>query len=366
MAKVRLKLITLSVYIAFLLLVILSAGCTEEAFYNGSYTSCENVSYTQDGSLTRKLDVLLVVDTSGSMYDDLMTIGDRFSYFLGALENEVSNLDYRIAVMLAHAEGPWSGRFYTKTAICGDAPVLSGDSNTDFESEVKNDLLCKLHNPVSSSVDSGGESGLGSLNTALSTNLALNKQEGFFRSDAGLAVIFAADENEICHVPPGYQEFETWEDDFRYTPGRCANHSPSLAFDRLTSLKGTQPFTVAAVVDNRPGTYHYGWGYLGTQATLGYPGIIDLAGPNGIVTSILGTASQIAFDLLRIGEKVAENLSVTTAFPVPDDTTYVDSVSVAGRDVPFHYAYDARSVLVSASDAGISGDAIHISACTNN
>jgi hypothetical protein len=154
-------------------------------------TGCYVDQYsTPDDAITRKIDILIVQDTSGSIKDERAAIATGFDNFLDILPAEV---DYRIAVMNGHSAGTWSGSLYQK----GTEPLIL-DSELHAIAQVKADLRKKMQNPATEGASDGGEMGLYSLMNGLNDNLSNMQSQGFFRNDAALAVIFVADENDIC------------------------------------------------------------------------------------------------------------------------------------------------------------------------
>mgnify|MGYP000125436851 CR=1 FL=1 len=70
---------------------------------------CRSQKFNQPQALiTKKVDVLFVVDSSGSLAQERREVGEGIDALIGALPVDV---DYHIGVMLAHV-GIWSGQLY--------------------------------------------------------------------------------------------------------------------------------------------------------------------------------------------------------------------------------------------------------------
>ena len=103
--------------------------------------------------ITRKLDIAIVIDTSGSINSERASIAEGFDFLISQLPEEV---DYRIAVILAHGDNTGrSGVLYKK----GIEPrVLSSDIHS--VDEIKSHLVTKMQNPHTDNETDGGELGL--------------------------------------------------------------------------------------------------------------------------------------------------------------------------------------------------------------
>ncbi len=146
--------------------------------------------------IPRKLDVLFVVDNSGSMSSSQSKLAANFPSFINYFKNK--GYDFRIAVT-------------TSDAYYGDQFVSNGCSlcnaqQTQFRSgvtpaiRVLDNLTPNLETVFSSNVQvgttgSGDERVFSSFKAALSSSL----NTGFHRSDAYLSVIMISDEEDFSH-----------------------------------------------------------------------------------------------------------------------------------------------------------------------
>lgn len=345
---------------------------------------CEDISYAQDTTLTALLDILLIVDTSGSMNNELEVLSEQFNSFFTTLIADHPNLDYQIAVMLAHAGAnePYSGVLWQPPAsVCENELVLFGNADRSYDSA---GLQCKLQNTVrADSVEDQGEAGLSTLLRALRDNFNVIRSppnpsdRGFFRADAGLAVIFVADENDICSVPEGWNDlyFDYEESEWR-NAGHCTGHTPQAVYNGLRAAMGNQPLTIGTVVNvdieiGNPPRYnpHYSWGYLGGTfsnpggSPVEFLGILDLAGTNGIATQITTNRLDTIADLQAIGTKASQSLSKRLTFVIPAKATSVKLVTVDGTSVSFQYIDTTQEIHLAFDDAGNDGDPIKINYC---
>lgn len=146
---------------------------------------------------TDKLDILFVVDTSASMKEERTEIARQMTNFINELSPDV---DYRIAVMLGH--GPRS-----KAIQVGEIYQTDPTSNTGVlkkshlsPEQIIHALATRMQSVPNDNSEVQGEAGLLNLYTAVtdSGKLAQMKSQGFWRDEAAKAVIFVADENDVC------------------------------------------------------------------------------------------------------------------------------------------------------------------------
>ncbi len=149
------------------------------------------------------IDVLWVLDNSGSMDESLGRLGDQLDLFIGAFLT--LGLDYHIGVVTTDMDSAsQSGKLQgTPTYIDSSTPDPVGK----FEARA--------------SVGSGGsgdERGLDAAQTALSEPLASTENAGFLRADSTLSVIVLSDENDASSQAAG--KFTTWFEGLRTDPDK--------------------------------------------------------------------------------------------------------------------------------------------------
>jgi len=337
--------------------------------------SCHVDRYHQpDAQITRKIDILLMVDTSGSLVEERGGIADGIDAFVGALP---SNVDFRIGVMTGHSSGSsWSGKLYRKG---GSFPYVYDSQTMDLATiRTKLHTTLTLNMPNDNSAD-GGEEGMVSMNRALDDDrLALAKGQGFFRDDAALAVVFVSDENDICAIfpagvtpvvdPQGIENVAHVRDCNRMAPAKMDGttviapaHQETITADlvvaKLKALKGDMPLVVSAAVYADPATVpHVG------ENEVGY-GLLDMAQiAHGVVIDL--ATGQYSDGLASVGTLASIKMNLQTDFVLTnanvDPNTLqinVDGVGTAGYD------YDSEVNTVQVSHPGGPLSTIDISYC---
>ncbi len=320
--------------------------------YPGLGPSCFNQRITQpEAEVTKKLDLLFVTDTSGSLDEERGEIADGIDAFIAALPQDV---DFRIGVMLGHglASG-WSGKLYKK----GTEPFVL-DSETQTLTQIRTQLRSKLVNPASEYQSDGGEVGLYSLHRSMAgTPLQNMKNQGFMRADAALAVVFIADENDICYPgqvpdPDGYEAsaYQTY----------CANSGVNAAsvYSRLREAKGDLPLVVAGLVYTNNATLpHYGENEKG----LGYLETIALA--NGLAVDLANGDYEAS--LAQIGTLTTVSLTLITDVILIEPYVITNSITVKVDGQPAAFTYNPITKTVHLLAPGGAESVVDITYCTD-
>ncbi len=318
------------------------SSCYQQTFYQ-----------PQAEETTKKVDVLFVTDTSGSLREERPSIAREIGAFVDELPQDV---DYQMAVMLAHgSRGSGSGKLWKYK---NDRHVLAS-SEMSFD-EIRDQLVYKLTNVRTDSHSDGGEEGLYSLNRALDHGmLTAARAHGFFRPDAALAVIFIADENDIC---ARYPDGVTPEPDPQGKEGPaferdCGNILAESLYGRLKELQGDRPLMIAGILYNensvipQGGENEIGYGYLD---------LIRLA--QGISIDLSG--QRFHEGLEAIGALVNKKLTLRSRFPI--EYSNIDSINMSvkvdGVEVPFEYLAETNEVHLT-DDLGKEGSEILITYC---
>lgn len=301
--------------------------------------------------MTKKIDLLFVLDTSGSLIEERKSIGDGIEAFLQALPPDV---DAQIAVLLAHV-GTWSGKLYTRNST---PAVLKTSDYTN--SQLRSILRDRMERAATENESDGGEAGLYSLNQALQTEkLARARTAGFFREEAALAVVFVADENDICaRIPQGVSTVKDPEK--KEGPAfqkYCNDVTPESVVRELKSLQGDRPLVVSGIVYNQSslfpnsGENEIAWGYLEA-----------IQSANGIAVDLSG--GKIHEGLANIGSLVTKKLSLLTEFKLSGADFSASSLSVLvdGENVDFKYLNDKNEIQLT-GNAGSENSQIYISYC---
>lgn len=142
----------------------------------------ETENFVQAASeVNNKIDILWVVDNSGSMGDSQTALANNFQAFINDLQSK--NYDFQIAVIATDA---YRGGDYAKFKSAGGDVILTNNTpelETNF-----------IENVMVGTRGSANERGLQSLETAL--ELEENKAYDFPRDDAFFSVIFVSDEED--------------------------------------------------------------------------------------------------------------------------------------------------------------------------
>lgn len=309
----------------------------------------------RDEQATTKLDIIFVTDTSGSMDDERAAVANGISNMVGQLS---SNIDYNIGVILGHGStSSRSGKLYRSGA--NENLVLKKSELT--LDQIKNGLVKKLTQPIPGDNDSdGGEEGLFSTAEALKE---ANKQAiinaGLFRSDAALAIVYVADENDICaRYPSGVTRVP--DPDGKEGPAfirDCESVTPEGVYAQLKALKGTMPLAIGGVIYNNANTLiHDSENEIG----YGYKEIIALN--NGV--SVDMASNNISGELAAIGAHVNGTINFQTEFQLHSTGIVPSSVRVYvnGTLVAHSFNPSTNTVTIELDDC-VSNSDIRITYC---
>lgn len=305
-----------------------------------------------DAVVTRKLDLLFVIDTSGSLDTERAAVADGIDAFVRELPADVN---FRIGVMLAHGDtSSYSGRLYNAS---GRPKVL--DSQTRTMTQIRSDLRANLTSVRTDSATDGGEAMLYSLTQGLKgQRLSDSKNLGFFREDAALAVVFVSDEQDICaEFPAGWTPVPDPQRSEAGAKARlCSGITPSSVHELVRSVKGDMPYLFSAVIYHDLATWirhdenEIGFGMLElVQSTNGV--LIDLAnGEYSAGLSMAGRLATVKLDLLS---------DFTLARPNIEPATIQVWVDGAVKD----FVYSANTNEVHVNDPGMARSIVDINYC---
>jgi len=171
----------------------------------GSEDAMNEEHFTQNAP--SKVDVLWIVDNSGSMSEEVGALQDSFHVFIESFVN--LGLDYHIAVTTTDMyAADQSGRFQGYEPIITSA-LSQGDAITAFADAT--DL---------GSGGSGDEKGLDASYAALTEPLLSGENAGFYRADAVLSVIILSDENDHSDISKG--AYSQWLNQLKGDPDLTA------------------------------------------------------------------------------------------------------------------------------------------------
>ena len=344
--------------------------------------TCGNLSYVQpDGYIYNKLDVLIIADTSGSLQGKEMKAFEHgFRVFVENLDQEV---DINFAVLPAHYKlikdsNSWSKNWYaddqiflTKQSKDNYPQVISSTNtlSTDIASIVSQRVT---NNAMGESITDGGESGLFALGTLLNTqDLMLRaKNAGFFRPDAGLAIIFYSDENALCaqypegveRVPDGERNSDGRYREQAFLDDKCGDaNNQSAIYNLLKEKFPSLPVIGSAIVyteapEAPQGEDEIGYGYIELVEMLGGP-TIGLQDSGPAITKGLSFLSDLAKERLQLYDKFSFPVS-----PYPNSRLEI-SVKVDGdQQLDFDISTITNEVILG-NNRGIAGSGIEINYC---
>jgi hypothetical protein len=318
-------------------------------------------AWTQpNASVSHAVDLLFVVDTSLSLFNDRMKLAHAVPRFLKELPPEA---DTRVAVMLAHGSSKWNGKLYSRgrDPRVIDVTALSPKQSMDY---LGHSLSC-----AEPEFDiANGELMMYSLQRSLgASKLAAIKNQGFYRDDAALSVVFVTDENDVCFDPrangfPNFPDFnDSWFDlEDAAFKRYCAGITPESTLAALQSTFPGRAITLGGIVHTDPKhVKRFG------EDAIGH-GIIELVNSttDGMLVDI--RSNDFEDGLARLGSVVSTHLQLKTLFPIdgqiPFDPSSI-SVTVDGVAVPATYDSVTGTVQIQVIDAGGAGSSIEISAC---
>ncbi len=309
--------------------------CDEEAAPEAT-PECLDDSFQQPAEeIVRKIDILFVADTSGSLRAEREAVADGIDNFISEIGSEV---DFQVAVMLAHGStSGWTGSLYQKN---NESIVLSG--NDLSMNKLRSDLQKKLIDAASDSDGDGGELGLYSLHRGLSgANLAHIRGNGFFREDAALAVVFISDENDICaEYPAGINPVYDYEGKEGPAFQRdCSGINPASVLAELKTLQGDNPLLVSSIIYTNPNTVpQTGENEVG----YGYKELVELAG--GINIDL--AEGNIPEGLSAIGQLASKKINLITEYSFDDQQIDPSSITVLvdGQEQSFNFIEGTNSL----------------------
>jgi hypothetical protein len=196
-------------------------ACGQVGFQNGdaNYKSCvevgadysncfsvddvkyHNVSQSIPVTASSNVDILFVIDNSGSMAEEQVGIGNKINGFL----DKIKDLNWQIAVTTtdpgantkdaSQTSRPWGdGQFRPFDSVTGNQYVLRSSQVSAADAQVM------LANAIQmGTYGSGDERGINATYRAVQRAASPSVNKDFFRADAKLAVITISDEDECSN-----------------------------------------------------------------------------------------------------------------------------------------------------------------------
>lgn len=299
--------------------VMLFAGCEK----GGSSFSILSTSSQYEQASTyvpRQLDVLFVVDNSGSMSSSQANLASNFPSFINYFKSK--GFDYHIGVTTS--DSFYGDQFINDGCSLCNAEQTRFKSGTNPKIYVINNQTPDLENVFTANVNvgtsgSGDERAFSSFKAALTSNLNL----GFRRNSAYLAVIIVSDEEDFSHNSISMNENYS-------NPGLHTVASYKTFLENFTNGVSGEDFSVStiSILDSACRTA------LGSGRKIGqrYMQLADLTNGtknsicenfNGLLDNISNSiASQIVaeFALTRIPQESSIRVLVDGVL-VPNDAT---------------------------------------------
>lgn len=172
-----------------------------------SIDAYEEIPDGQNAQGCTKLDVLFVIDNSGSMGEEQANLAANFPMFISVLD--ASGLDYRVAVTTTARDYHYAMSF----PVGGSIPMNTGDGDDGAMLQPascnmtrrwieKNDADKATTFSCVANVGTSGNSDempLGAMRDAFEDRMADNTNAGFRRPDALLGVVFLTDEEDCSY-----------------------------------------------------------------------------------------------------------------------------------------------------------------------
>jgi hypothetical protein len=145
-------------------------------------------------STARAVDVLFLIDPSGSMGSERQNVADNLTRFLSTAE--LLESDFQIAVAHLGADDlVFQGNAYAMGQMLGDPAVLTPETP---------DVLAVFQERVLLEPGGGDEAGLAATHRALSAPLTDGPNQSFLRREADLEIVIVSDEEDQSAAPPAF------------------------------------------------------------------------------------------------------------------------------------------------------------------
>ncbi len=312
-------------------------------FYIAALTACgekdANISilqsndvFYQSASINNKLDIMFVVDNSGSMSDEQTNLATNFSAFMSDFITK--SYDFKISVVGTDA---WKTQF-SGTTLCNvgtsgtpnniicarfrDGVGSAGNHSGIYV--IDNNTLDPLNvfskNVRTGTLGTGDERAFQSFMGALDYNAAPNT--GFLRSDSFFAIVIVSDEDDFSRNSSSYSDDYNQYNDVNnpYT----IDNVVSYLDNKTSSTPTNRRFNVSAI-----GAYD-GSGCNPGEGHLGYRYEDLVAATDGVLGNICD--ADFSTSLAEIQNKIAELSTQFRLTRVPVVSTIV--VTVNGSNVP--------------------------------
>jgi len=297
---ISLKSVTVSLGLVFGL-----AGCSGDPNTFSLLSETDAFQQSQS-SINTKIDILWVIDNSGSMQTSQQQLAGNFNAFISGFVNK--GYDYRMAVTTTAAyRSSFTGNQNDSKFRDGVGANRTGVFVID--PTTPNITQTFITNMLQGTSGTGDERAFQSIKATLDSSA--NAEFGFPRANAFLSVIIVSDEEDFSHNGSNINESYS-------NPGL---HTVTSYVDYLTTKTGAiNKFSVSAIAiwDNTCKTQLEGDGWLGRKIATRYSQLVDAT--RGIKASL---CSNFATSLQTITSNIFQ---LATSFqlsriPVPETIT---------------------------------------------
>jgi hypothetical protein len=216
---------------------LLSCQSTPFTYVSADAATVGKVSESQASHV---VDILFVVDNSGSMADKQITLQKSTQAFIAQLA--AGNVDYHLGLLTTDLFAPTDGG---RLRSAGTNPAfLSAPPPGDPNATMLHAQVVAGFNAAVAQLGIGGssqESALGAVTNALSpTSAAVSaRNAGFLRTAADLAVVIVTDEDDCAPLPANYALVDSWTGQ----PTRCYDsqqflYTTTSLVDQFAAIKG--------------------------------------------------------------------------------------------------------------------------------
>ncbi|MEC9281659.1 MAG: fibronectin type III domain-containing protein, partial [Bdellovibrionota bacterium] len=239
------------------------------------------------------------------------------------------------------------------------APYVLKSSEMDSES-IRSQLSYRMRYTVGEGASDGGEAMLYSFYNMLDPgNVQEAKEEGFFRDEAALVVVFVTDENDICaRYPDGVTPvYDPQRKEFSAFNNYCSDVTPESVLSKANIFVSGKPLVMAGIVYHEESVVP-----SGGENEMAY-GILELIEQaSGAKIDLAGGNYHIG--LSQIGSLAVKKLSLKTDFVLASSNVDTESFEVKVDNVDVAFSYNEVNATVSLTDyAGIENSEIFIGYC---
>lgn len=302
--------------------VLLSSfGCQKNA-PSFSLLPDSEIFFQNSGAVSPKIDLLWVVDNSGSMHTSQVNVANNFSSFITDFSSR--NFDYRMAVVAtdAYRELYTGSTTVSLFKSAGGTSIITPDTPDITNAFIDNIMV--------------GTSGYGDERALQSFKVAMNNPAngGFLRADSFFAIIIVGDEDDFSHDGSDYikGQYNAYTDPNHVKYNVAKGHTIDKYMEYLEGLTGssgvTKRFSVnSIVIKNGDADCLSQLNGGGQEYGIRNQAMAEAAG--GIVASLCG---DFSVELKKISENI---LTLSTQFflkrePVPSSIV----VTVNGETIP--------------------------------